>query len=260
MARFEKKIQIRTPEGVIFALHVADPLHRFLALIIDKLCVHVLGGIVGSVLGVFRVIHWDTASAVIMLATFVITIGYPIVLEWLWRGQTVGKRLMRLQVMDEQALRLRPQQVIIRNLLRFLDMLPAFYLIGGLASLFSAKGQRIGDLVANTIVIRHPRIEEPDLNQVLHGKYNSLREHPHLAARLRQAITPAEIGIAVNALIRRDQLDDTARLELFAALRQTFSNRVRFPESATDAISDEQYVRNVVDIAFMLDSARSSTA
>jgi uncharacterized RDD family membrane protein YckC len=250
MARFEKQVQIQTPEGIVFPLRIADPLARFLALVIDKVCVHVLGGFLGTILGVLRVIHWDTVTAVIMLLTFILSIGYPIVLEWLWRGQTVGKRVMRLQVMDEQALSLRLHQVIIRNLLRFLDMLPAFYMVGGLCCTLSKSGQRIGDLVANTIVVTHPKVEEPDLEQVLHGKFNSLRAYPHLAARLRQALTPQEAGVAVTALIRRDQLDETARLELFAELRQHLAERVKFPEEATQAISDEQYVRNVVDIAF----------
>jgi len=250
MARFEKQIQIQTPEGIIFSLRLADPLTRFLALVIDKLCIHVLGSVIGTALGAFRLIHWDSVTAVIMLSSFIISIGYPMFLEWAWRGQTVGKRVMRIQVMDEQALRLRPHQIFIRNLLRFLDMLPTFYFVGGVFCLFSARGQRIGDAVANTIVVSHPKIEEPDLEQVLHGKFNSLRDYPHLAARLRQSMTPREVGIAVSALLRRDQLDDTARLELFSELRREFAERVQFPEEATRTIGDEQYVRNAVDIAF----------
>ncbi len=250
MARFEKQIQIQTPEGILFSLRLADPLTRFLALIIDKICVHVLGSIVSGVLGAFRLIHWDTITAVIMLSSFVISIGYPIFFEWAWRGQTIGKRLMHIQVMDEQALRLRLHQIFLRNILRVLDMLPAFYLLGGTCCLFSSKGQRIGDSVANTIVVSHPKIEEPDLEQVLHGKFNSLRDYPHLAARLRQTMTPQEIGISVSALLRRDQLEDQARLNLFSELRAEFSKRVPFPEETTRTISDEQYVRNIVDIAF----------
>jgi len=47
-----------------------------------------------------------------------------------------------------------------------------------------------GDLAANTIVVRHPAAAEPDFEKILPGKFNSFREYPHLAARLRQNVTP----------------------------------------------------------------------
>ena len=68
----------------------------------------------------------------------------------------------------------------------FVDALPAFYLVGGVASLLNTRGQRLGDLAANTLVLREPQLVSPDLEQLFAGKFNSLREHPHLAARLRQ--------------------------------------------------------------------------
>jgi hypothetical protein len=120
--------------------------------------------------------------------------------------------------MDEQGLRLQFSQVVIRNLLRFIDSLPALYLIGGLVCLFNQRAQRLGDFAANTIVILSPRIFQPDLNQLLEGKYNSFREYPHLEARLRQHITPAEAQIAVQSIIRRDELESQARIELFRDL------------------------------------------
>ena len=58
--------------------------------------------------------------------------------------------------------------------------------------LFSRKGQRLGDIAAGTIVIRNPVIAEPDMGQLLGGKYNSLARYPHLAARLRQHVSVQE--------------------------------------------------------------------
>jgi hypothetical protein len=152
--------------------------------------------------------------------------------------------------MDEQGLRLQFSQIVIRNLLRFIDSLPALYLIGGLVCLFNQRAQRLGDFAANTIVILSPPIFEPDLNQLLEGKYNSFREYPHLEARLRQHITPAEAQIAVQSIIRRDELESQARIELFRDLSSYFQTVVTFPQEATDGISDEQYVRNVVEALF----------
>jgi hypothetical protein len=139
---------------------------------------------------------------------------------------------------------------VIRNLLRFVDSLPATYLIGGLVCWFNSKCQRLGDIAANTIVIRIPRVTEPDLDQLLAGKFNSLRQYPHLAARLRQNISPAEAAVALQALLRRDELESVARVELFTELAAHFRAKVDFPAAATDGIADEQYLRNVTDVIY----------
>src|SRR2546428_4892968 len=161
----------------------------------------------GMALGFLGLISLDFARAVLVLAVFVIQIGYGIVCEWFWRGQTIGKRLLRLRVMDAQGLRLQFSQIVIRNLLRFVDLLPAFYLVGGIACLISRRAQRLGDFAANTIVVRNPKVKEPDLDQLLAGKYNSLRQYTHLSARLRQRVSPTEARVALQALLRRDELD-----------------------------------------------------
>ena len=91
---------------------------------------------------------------------------------------------------------------------------------------------------------------EPDLEGILPDKYNSFRDYPHLAARLRQKITPRKAGILLRALLRRDTLELEARLTLFRALRERTETLAAFPAEVTEGISDEQYVRNVVDILF----------
>src|SRR5262249_10287845 len=164
----------------------------------------------------------DIAKAVTLLCYFVLSVGYGMILEWHWRGQTLGKRLLRLRVVDAQGLRLQFSQVAIRNLLRFVDSLPFFYLLGGMACLFSRRAQRLGDFAANTIVVRTPQVAEPDLDQLLAGKYNSLRDYPHLEARLRQRVSPADAGIALQALLRRELLEPAARVELFSEIAQHF--------------------------------------
>jgi hypothetical protein len=152
--------------------------------------------------------------------------------------------------MDEQGLRLQFSQIVIRNLLRFIDSLPALYLVGGLACLFNKRAQRLGDFAANTVVVWSPRIAEPDLNQLLESKYNSFREYPHLEARLRQNVTPFEAQIAVESIVRRNELDSQARIALFRDLSGYFKSIASFPQEATDGISDEQYVRNVVEALY----------
>jgi uncharacterized RDD family membrane protein YckC len=243
-------LQIRTPEGVTFSLQLAGPVTRCLACAVDLACVSVASNAAGTILGLLGVVSVDLAAGFTILAYFLISIGYGVVLEWYWRGQTLGKRLLRLQVVDEEGLRIRFSQIAIRNLLRFVDMLPGYYLVGGVACLVSRRAQRLGDFAASTVVVRHPVVREPDLEELLAEKYNSFRDYPHLQARLRQATSPAEAGLAVAALVRRNELDPPARVRLFAQVTDHFRDIVTFPEESTQGLTDEQYVRNVVDTVF----------
>ena len=139
-----------------------------------------------------------------------------------------------------------------------MDALPVFYLVGGAAVLASRRAQRLGDYAANTVVVRTPPVHEPDLDQVLAGKYNSLRGYSVLAARLRQRVTPEEAALALQSLLRRDRLDPQARVELFRDIAAHFRALMEFPPEATEGIADEQYVRNVVDIVFRASPGRPS--
>ena len=244
------ELKIQTPEGITFSFQLAGPILRCLAWIVDLLVIVVISQglkILGQIAGV---ISPDLAMAVATIGYFVVSIGYGVATEWAWRGQTIGKRLLRLRVMDAQGLRVQFHQVLLRNLLRFVDMLPGLYLVGGVACLVSRRAQRFGDFAANTVVVHSAKYTEPDLDQLLAGKFNSLRQFPHLEARLRQSVSPAEARLALQALVRRDELDPAARVELFAELAEHFKSVVTFPPEAVEAMPDEQYIRNVVDLLF----------
>lgn len=241
---------IRTPEGIVFSQVLAGPVTRFLASFIDQLCVNTIMTTLSVLVAIVAVVSFNFAVAFYVIGYFLVSIGYGIFFEWAWRGQTIGKKLLRMRVVDVEGMRLQFNQIVVRNLLRFVDALPAFYFVGGVTCWFNSKCQRLGDIAANTIVIRQPRVSEPDLDQVLAGKFNSLRQYPHLAARLRQNVTPAEADIALQSLLRREEFDPVARVELFGELAAHFGAKVQFPAEATDGIADEQYLRNVVDIIY----------
>ncbi len=243
-------LQVLTPEGITFSHLLAGPFSRFAAWLIDVACVTAATVAIRSALSLFSIFSLDLAQALGLILFFAFSICYGMAMEWNWRGQTLGKRVLRLRVVDAHGFRLQPNQIVIRNLLRFVDMLPAFYLVGGLACLLSRRSQRLGDFAANTIVIRIPQVEEPDLDQIMAGKYNSLRHYPHLEARLRQRVTPAEASLALHAVLRRDRMEPSARIALFEEVADYFRALVKFPDEATDGIAAEQYVRNVVDVIY----------
>ncbi len=243
-------LAIRTPEGVSFSLPLAGPTTRFLAWGVDFGITMVAETLIMALFGFLRIISSDFAGALIILLYFGINIGYGIALEWLWNGQTLGKYLLGIRVMDVQGLRLHFSQVVLRNLVRFVDMIPALYLVGGVAMLISRRAQRLGDLAANTVVVRIRKPPEPDLEKILLDKYNSFRAYPHLEARLRQHVSPDEAVLLMQALLRRDELEPQARVALYAEIVQHFRQLVEFPEEATANLTDEQYLRNTLESIF----------
>lgn len=246
----ESTLVIRTSEGIEFSMMLAGPVIRSLAWIIDFFCILIISSFTGKLLSVLSIISVDLSKALYLLSFFIISIGYGIITEWYWRGRTVGKRLLRLMVIDVQGLRLQFSQILIRNLMRIIDSLPGFYLLGGVSALINRRGQRLGDFAANTVVISTPKISDPDLDQLMSGKYNTLRNYPYAGARLCQCVTPQEAGIALQAILRRDLLEPQARVLLFEEIAAHFYSKVQFPEEALHGLTNEQYIRNIVDILY----------
>ncbi|MEO8044193.1 MAG: RDD family protein [Spartobacteria bacterium] len=243
-------VRVHTPEGITFSLLLASPLTRFLGCVIDVGCIAVLNSTLGYFTRALGLLSADFALAAQITGYFVISIGYGILTEWYWRGQTIGKRLLRLRVVDAQGLKLNFNQIALRNVLRCIDLLPGFYAVGGAVSLLNRHNQRLGDIAAGTIVIRHPVARRPDLDQLAVDKWNSLRDYPHLAARLRQRVSPRTAALTVDAIMRRQELEPSERLALFRELASYLKGVTPFPPEASDGVGDEQYVRNVADVLF----------
>jgi uncharacterized RDD family membrane protein YckC len=157
-------VRLRTPEGVAFSFRLATPLLRLLAMLVDNACVAAAWSAVSVLFSLLNVVSGDVAAAAAIVGYFVLSNGYTIATEWRWQGQTFGKRILRLRVVDERGLPLSFSQVAIRNLLRFIDSLPAAYAVGGVVALLNTRGQRLGDIAAGTLVIWEPPVEAPDLS------------------------------------------------------------------------------------------------
>lgn len=239
---------LTTPEGVAFRMPLAGPFSRGLAIVVDWLVVNVVLSLVMALVKLLGLLSADLGGGAYFLLAFLLPMLYGMVLESVWRGQTLGKRLLKLRVIDQEGLRLQVSQVVVRNLLRVVDSLPLFYLVGGVAALLSGKAQRLGDLAASTVVIRHGQVFSPDLSALAGNKYNSLNEYPLIASRLRQKLGRDEIALVIRALNRREQLEPQARIALYAELASHIRSRVEFPAESLVGLSDEQLLRNVAEV------------
>jgi len=147
--------------GEKLELEYASLLHKSLAFIIDLLLLGVIFVLVLMALAALEVtvkmevINTSLLSALWLILDFIIFFAYFILLEK--GGQTIGKMIMRIKIVNESDQRpISYGQSIIRNLLLIIDLIP--YLVPGLVgfifSFGSLKKQRIGDMIAKTLVIK----------------------------------------------------------------------------------------------------------
>lgn len=151
-----------TPEGVVLEFRAAGVGSRMLAVGID-LIIQFVAIVAASFFGVFLAAVAGGAIGVIvlLLLLFAAFYGYPVALETLWRGQTVGKRVFGLRVMTTEGGPVAFRHSVIRALVGTIDFwIPA---PGGFVALVAAlttkNSQRVGDLAAGTIVVRDPKAD-----------------------------------------------------------------------------------------------------
>ncbi len=241
---------IRTPEGVVFRLYPAGLPRRMTALIIDVMMLATILSVLNAILPAFTMFNSKLSIAIIIAANFILGLLYWFLSEWLWNGRTVGKRLMKIRVVDSSGLKLLMNQVIIRNLLRSIDFLPILYITASITCFFDRRTRRLGDIAAGTIVVRDIKLSSPDLNSILPDKYNSLKDYHIEAARMRDKISPEESNLLLEALGRRNQLNPGDRYHVYAELAEYFKEKSKFPETALDGMSDEKFLKNITDILY----------
>jgi uncharacterized RDD family membrane protein YckC len=216
---------IETPERVPLHFALASIGNRFLACAID----HTLQVLTIVVVAIALTIVANYSSlgdqlsnapkwvkALLIVIIFLIVSGYFAFFEWIWNGQTPGKRWLKLRVIREDGRPVTFWEAAVRNLLRTLDMMPApFYSIGLISVFISSSDQRIGDMVAGTVVVREREAEAPAFAQVFASPVSdpALRRSfkpVDFVAELN-VLTESEIEVVETFLRRRWDLEDMAR-------------------------------------------------
>ncbi|MCL2767076.1 MAG: RDD family protein, partial [Peptococcaceae bacterium] len=150
--------EIITPEGVILEFETAGIGSRTAAIIIDTIILGLVSLLVITPLLInYYYVEQDAAIVIVITLTAFVNLGYFTLFELLLRGQTPGKRLLKIRVVKTNGSPASAGAIIMRNLLRIIDQLPAFYMVGITAVFFNPQERRIGDLVAGTMVVKEFR-------------------------------------------------------------------------------------------------------
>ena len=233
------QLHIHTPEQIALELPLAGIGSRFLGLAIDTLLQIVLY-LVGALLfawmgtsGIARMVGWLPPSwlgAVGILFIFCVYWGYFAIFEIFWNGQTPGKRLAKIRVIQQSGRPINAYEAIGRNLMRAIDILPTMYGAGLVCMMLNSQNRRIGDFVAGTVVIHDQRTEEvrPDWNTSAEAALAS----PQLAL-----LTSDDLVLIETYLQRRFQLDRSVRDSAALQIGIRITNKTglqRAPAQATD--------------------------
>jgi uncharacterized RDD family membrane protein YckC len=189
-------------EAVVLELRVAKLASRGLAFALDVLLQFFALLIIFLILGASGYVGFDDAltGAITLTVLVVVMIGYPMLMETLSRGVTVGKLALGLRVVRTDGGPIRFRQALVRALSAFFVDFWALGLFGAVAvtvSLSSKNGQRVGDMLAGTLVIRE-RVPQQQVTVV--------QMPPPLAgwaAELHLSGLPNELALAVRQYLSR---------------------------------------------------------
>jgi len=231
----EEKLIIETPERVPLEFALASIGNRFLAVSIDHFIQYVsiflIAWFVLSISGYSTSDVPDTAEtllaempkwtlAILIVVLFLIFAGYFIVFEWLWNGQTPGKRMLKLRVIREDGRPLTLWEAIARNLLRICDAVPGFilpvYSVGLIVIFLSSRDQRVGDIFAGTVVVRERTDEAPTFaetfsNRITDVAFTRVQKPIGVEANV-SLLTEREVEVVESFLRRRWDLTERQRL------------------------------------------------
>ncbi|MCL2723120.1 MAG: RDD family protein [Polyangiaceae bacterium] len=231
-APLDTNVAVESPEHIVFDYRVAGPARRSFAHVIDLFLCY--GAVTLLVLVIaFAFMGGRTPS----MSMFAAKVGFSLVLlalfaaQWIyfaaWEavlGRTPGKMLLSLRVVTTEGRPIGIKAAALRNLLRAADLLPTAYVVGVVCMAATTRFQRLGDLVAATMVVVPARAT----------KATALALVPP-AAPDELASLPDEISLDEDErssielfLRRRHALGRTREQELAAMIARPIGERVGF--------------------------------
>ena len=231
----EETLVIETPERVPLAFALASIGNRFLAAAIDHFIQFFSIAVVawifltasgfgpGEDAGLLDRIQNEAPKwviAVMVLVIFLLFAGYFILFEWMWSGQTPGKRLLTRRVIRDDGRPITLWEAVARNLLRIFDAVPGLvvpiYSVGLIAIFLNKRDQRVGDIFAGTVVIRErtdeaPTFSETFSNPIADAAFRRVQKRTEFTANVTSLTTP-EIEVVESFLRRRWDLTERQRL------------------------------------------------
>jgi uncharacterized RDD family membrane protein YckC len=239
-----RELTITTPEHVNIRLEPAGSGSRFLAVLIDAFITTAIASVIFTVL--VNLLPRLVAAAIFVTVSFILTWGWHVYFEVKKHGRTPGKRALSLRVVDARGLPVTLYQSMVRNMARIVDFLPAFYGVGALVSMLRSDRRRLGDILADTLVIREsqPLAYRGELGAERH--FNPLRT-PRALRLIRHRVSLEEREFLLALCLRAQKMSPAARYDLMEEVAKTYRQKLDIEE---EAISGENLVRDLTAVLF----------
>lgn len=239
-----RELDVITPEHVHIRLEPAGVGSRFLAVLIDAVIVMAISLFLMT--GLQFLLPPGIAAAIGVTLNFVLTWGWHVWFEVKNQGRTPGKRALRLRVIDARGLPVSLHQSLVRNIVRVLDFVPAFYGVGAIAMLVSPSRRRLGDLVADTLVVRDAQPLAYSGQLAAERRHNSLRT-PRVLRLIRHRISLEEREFLLTLCLRAERMAPAARYDLMEEVARVYRKKL---DIEADQISGENLVRDLTAVLF----------
>jgi uncharacterized RDD family membrane protein YckC len=238
------ELTITTPEHVPIRLEPAGLGSRFLAILLDGL---IILGISSTILSLVKLLlPAGIALAIQITVNFVLTFGWHVWFEVRKQGRTPGKRALKIRVIDARGLPVSLYQSLVRNITRVLDAAPVFYGIAAIVSMSSQTRRRLGDIVADTLVVRDAQPLAYRGQLASERRHNSLRT-PRVQRLARHRISLEERELLLTLCMRADRLAPDARYDLMEDVARFYREKLGIEE---EQISGENLVRDLTAVLF----------
>lgn len=161
---------ILSPEKTVIQFRLATVGSRLMAVLLDIILFLVAASMIVMAMAFMMGMGILGEGVVGLVAPFLFSLGpfaYFIFFEGFWNGQTLGKKAMGIRVRMADGTPITFAAALGRNLLLPADFFPMSGFVGLLAMFTNEKCQRLGDLVANTVVL-HERRPEPVFSTAPH--------------------------------------------------------------------------------------------
>jgi uncharacterized RDD family membrane protein YckC len=221
------ELRFETPERVALTLELAGLGARAFAFLVDVLCVFllwvlglVLYSISGDLLRELQGLSW-IGQLLVVVAVVGSGWGWDVLWEVAGGGRTPGKRVLGIRVVRLDGAPVGLGESLARNLLRALE-LPLGYAPGVLAVALGSRRQRLGDLVAGTLVVRERRY---DLSRYAVARTLPDARYAWLRGRAEALLAADEFERLADFLARRPGLVPEARARAAARLAAALARR-----------------------------------
>lgn len=248
------EIHILTPEHVEIRLVPAGLGRRYLAFLIDTFLVMAIAQIL---LYFVSILLMNGIVGMMGRAIFILMLcSYHMFYDIRGQGRTLGKRIMNLRVVDRRGLPITIPQSFARNIARVIDMAPLFGVVGAVVCMLDPNRRRLGDLVADTLVLceMQPMDYKGQLTQVRH--FNSLRT-ARVKRFIRHRITLEEREFLLTLCLRADALGNQERFDLMEEVGGYYRKKL---EVEDPHLSGEALVRDLTAILFERGEAEKEAA